>query len=497
MGICTDHNGLMFDIQMSIKAPSKLSRYVYDFPKGNIPDLRNNLANDDLLSCISDSHEDLDTDWSLWKEKFISIVDQFIPKRKIKDRNSPPWINAEIRHMLNKKETIRRKLRTNSSNCRKQSYRNARSLIKSLIKESRSSYFDKVGAEIDTNPKRFWSLIKAFTKSSNCGNVPNSVSLYADIPDKTTLTANKPQNIADLFNTYFHSVQNPSSLPNHPVNNEPAVASHTELSHLEVTASEVENQLKSLNANKAKGPDGIPGRLLKECAKEISSSLAKLFNKSLCLGMVPAEWKSANIIPLFKNGAKGHLENYRPISLLSLVSKILERCVLKRLLAIINPHIHKSQHGFLPGKSCTTQLLSTFDDIGMKLNRGEEIDILYTDMSKAFDRVDHNLLLAKLNHIGLPPSLLRWLSSYILNRQQQVTVLGATSKPLTVVSGVPQGSILGPVLFLVYSNDILSSCDRGAMYADDLKCYQSINSYDDALLFQNEINSVSQPKIAS
>ena len=317
------------------------------------------------------------------------------------------------------------------------------------------------------------------------------MSLHAESPDETTVTANNPQDIADLFNTYFHSVQSPSSFSNPPENDGPTVVTNSQLSHLEVTPTEVENQLKSLNVNKAKGPDGIPGRLLKECAKEISSSLAKLFNKSLRVGMVPKDWKLANIIPLFKNGTKGHLENYRPISLLSLVSKILERCVLKRLLVAITPHLHTSQHGFLPGKSCTTQLLSTFDDIGMKLDRGEEIDILYTNMSKAFDRVDNNSLLAKLKYIGLPPLFLKWMSSYILNRQQQVTVLGATSKPLTVVSGVPQGSILGPFLFLVYSNDILSSCARGAMYADDLKCYQSIKSYDDAHSFQHEIDSVS------
>ena len=117
MGICTDHNGLQFEIQMSVKAPQMLSRYVYDFPKGNILGLRNKFANEDvLLSCISDSHEDLDLDWSLWKEKFMSTADKFIPKRKIKDRNSPPWIDAEIRHLLNKKETIRRKLRSNQNN---------------------------------------------------------------------------------------------------------------------------------------------------------------------------------------------------------------------------------------------------------------------------------------------------------------------------------------------------------------------------------------------
>ena len=187
------------------------------------------------------------------------------------------------------------------------------------------------------------------------------MSLHAESPDEATVTANI-QDIADLFNTYFRSVQNPSSFPNPPEYDGPTVDTNSKLPHLEVTPTEVENQLKTLNVNKPKGADGIPGRLLKECAKEISSSLAKLFNKS-------TDWKLANIIPLFINGTKGHLENYGPISLLSLVSKILERCVLKRLLVAITPHLHTSQHGFLPGKSCTTQLLSTFDDICMKHER--------------------------------------------------------------------------------------------------------------------------------
>ena len=391
--------------------------------------------------------------------------------------------------MLNKKDTIRRKRRTNSSDLLKKSYSDIRALIKQLIQESRSSYFDKVGSEIHTNPKRVWSLIKAFTKSSN-RNILNSVTLHANTTDKVTLTANKPQDIADLFNIYFHSVQNPSSMGDLSEDYNHAVVSHTDLPPFEVTHTEVKYQLKILDVSKAKGPDNISGRLLKECADEICHSSTKLFNKSLRIGLVPTEWKLANIILLYKHGMKGHLENYRPISLLSLVSKTLERCILKRLLSRVIHHIHKNQHGFLPGKSCTTQLLSTFDDIGMRLDRGEEIDILYTDMSKAFDRVDHNLLLTKLKHVGLPPSFLRWMSAYILNRQQQVTVLGATSKPLTVVSGVPQRSILGPVLFLIYRNDILSCCTHGAMYADDLKSYKSITSYDDAHSFQLEINSI-------
>lgn len=490
MGIYTDHNGLLFNVQMVLKAPPKFLRYVYDFPKGDLPGLKVSLANACLLSCISDDNENLDNDWSFWKESFLSHVDQFVPKRKLKDRNSPPWINANIRHLLNQKDTIRRKLRSNSSPLLKQSYRDLRAQIKQLIQESRSAYFDKVGFEIHTNPKRFWSLIKTFTKSSN-RTIPSSVSFHANNPDTPTVTADKPQVIADLFNTYFQSVQKLPSADNCFEDNRDVITT-SDLPSFEVTNAEVKHYLNTIDVNKATGPDGISGRLLKECADEICDSLTKLFNKSLRTGVVPTEWKLANIIPLYKHGVKSHIENYRPISLLSLVSKLLERCILKQLLSKVTHLIHNNQHGFLPRKSCTTHLLTTFNDIGMRLDTGEEIDILYTDMSKAFDRVNHNLLLAKLKHAGLPSPFLKWMSSYISNRQQQVIVLGATSQPLTVVSGVPQGSILGPILFLIYSNDILSSCDKGAMYADDLKCYKSITSYDDAKSFQFEINSVSR-----
>ena len=147
------------------------------------------------------------------------------------------------------------------------------------------------------------------------------------------------------------------------------------------------------------GFDGISGWLLKECSDEICDSLTKLFNKSLRTGVVPTEWKIANIIPLYKNGGKSYIENNRPISLLSLVSKTLQRCVLKQLLLRVRHLIHQNQHGFLPGKSCTTHLLATFNNIGSRLDKGEEIDIFCKDMSKAFDRVNHKLLLVKLKHI--------------------------------------------------------------------------------------------------
>ena len=166
----------------------------------------------------------------------------------------------------------------------------------------------------------------------------------------------------------------------------------------EIIENETRHHLKAIGINKAMVSDGI----LKECADEISNSLTKLFNKSLRTGLFPTEWKLTSIVPLYKNGTKGFIENYRPISFFPLVSKTLQRCILNQLLARVTHLNHSDQHGFLPGKSCTTQLLATFSDIGMNLDGGEEIDILYTDMLKAFDRVNHRLLLAKLDQVGLP-----------------------------------------------------------------------------------------------
>ncbi len=177
------------------------------FQKGICLVLKASLANACLSSCILDDNKHIDNDWVSWKESFFSRVNQFVPKRKLKDRNSPPWINANIRHLLNKKDTIRRKLKINSSPRLIQSYHDLRAQIKQLIQESRSAYFDKVGSEVYTNnPRKFRSLIKTFTKSSNL-TVPTTVSLHANDPDKPTVTADKPQVIADLFNAHFQSVQ--------------------------------------------------------------------------------------------------------------------------------------------------------------------------------------------------------------------------------------------------------------------------------------------------
>jgi hypothetical protein len=199
---------------------------------------------------------------------------------------------------------------------------------------------------------------------------------------------------------------------------------------------------------------------------------------SILTGSMPDEWKIANIIPVYKKGDKEHTDNYRPISLLWITSKVLERCILNNIKCTLLDIVNVCQHGFIAGRSCVTNLLETLDYVGSYLDNGGHVDIIYMDMSKAFDKVDHGLLIQKLcNNFGIGGNLQKWFQSYVENRMQRVTVLGATSDPVSVTSGVPQGSLLGPALFLLYVNDLPRTVKSGrvAMFAEDTKFFKTIN----------------------
>ena len=217
------------------------------------------------------------------------------------------------------------------------------------------------------------------------------------------------------------------------------------------------------------------------------------FGLKVLSGTIPEEWKVANIVPVYKKGDKEYTENYRPISLLSITSKVLEPCVLNNINFPLRDTVNMCQHGFMAGRSCVTNLLDTLDYVGSFLDSGGHIDVIYMDMSKAFDTVDHGLLIQKLQaDYGFGGNLLRWFQCYLENRKQRVTVLGATSDLLPVTSGVPQGSILGPALFLLYINNLPNSVksSRVAMFADDTKVFKAIQSTNDADMLQEDINNL-------
>ena len=236
--------------------------------------------------------------------------------------------------------------------------------------------------------------------------------------------------------------------------------------------------LKQLDINKATGSDGIPVRLLKETADQISPSLARSFNKSLRLGIFPGDWRLANIVPIFRKGKRDFVENYFPISLFPVISNVLERCVLAGLRDHISHLISREQYdGFLAGRSCVTQLTRVLHYIGGQLDAGKQIDIIYLDMSKAFDKVDHTKLLLE----GCTNTAL--LANF---------TIGSVHTYRDARNRLRQGSLLGPILFLLFVDDLPNTVktSRVACYADDTKIFKSIDSITDCNALQSDLNDL-------
>ena len=260
-----------------------------------------------------------------------------------------------------------------------------------------------------------------------------------------------------------------------------------------ITRSGILKLLLNINVHKANGPDNIPGRLLKICAHELVDVYVILFQASLDQGVVPPDWKEANVVPLFKKGDKSKAENYRPISLTSLSCKLLEHVVHSNVMHHLDKfHIlDTAQHGFRKRRSCVTQLIDTLSDYADCLKKSEQIDAILLDFSKAFDKVDHEGLLMKLDHLGIRNSLHSWCRSFLIGRKQKVLVEGKASTPKPVLSGVPQGTVLGPLFFLIYINDISEGLSKGAtlkLFSDDSLLYRTIKTLQNSVTLQNDLN---------
>ena len=261
------------------------------------------------------------------------------------------------------------------------------------------------------------------------------------------------------------------------------------LSRFCVSESAVRAALKSVPVNKACGPDNVSARIIVECAEELVTPLTKICNASLRSGVFPERWKRANIIPIYKKGDKKVPSNYRSVSLLPLFGKILERIVYEQLYTHVSPALCSEQHGFIPRRSCITNLAVYLQSAWEAISDGYQTDAIYTDYSAAFQSVNHSLLIHKLkNSYKLEHSALNWFVSYLSDRRQRVIVNGKTSEWTPVLSGVPEGSLLAPLLFSLFINDLPRDVDSGCLlYADDVKIYRKIVSPADGLLLQEDL----------
>ena len=355
--------------------------------------------------------------------------------------------------------------------------------VKSLITTAKVQHDKLLIQNLTSNPKALYGYVRDKSK------VKTSID-QLEKPDGS-LTDNESE-VVGVLNDFFQSVftqEDPSSVPNFPFK------VGCTLNEIYLTEAEVYNELSSLNPYKAPGPDSVHPNLLKNCASSLAHPLFLLYTQSLNSGTIPEEWKKANIMPIFKKGSKVKANNYRPISLTSSLVKILESIIRTKIMEYLtdNNIVTHYQHGFVTKKSCFTNLLETFEDWTAAVDQGYGVDVVYLDYSKAFDSVPHLRLIEKLKGYGIGGNLLNWMKSFLHGRFQRVVLNGIESQWLEVTSGVPQGSVLGPLLFVLYINDIAENikCKLG-IFADDTKIYSIINSVSNVEDLQCDLDNMQE-----
>ena len=423
-------------------------------------------------------------------EVCYDITNNLVP-RKIKfSKTNQSNIPRERKNLMRRRARINKQLSRNIKPSKrerltKESIDVEYKLINSHRKEKKDRE-SKACEAIKVNSKFFFSYAKSLSRvKTGIGPLIDAAKNIISCPQKMANV------LADQYNSVFstpkESMKDPETIFGEqrqgPV-----------LEDIRLYPEDIESAIDEIGTNSAAGPDGFPAILLKTCKASLSSPLAMIWRESLDSGSIPDLLKSANIVPIHKGGCKGTPKNYRPVALTSHLIKVFEKVLRAHIVAymednsLFNPH----QHGFRAGRSCLSQLVAHLDNIIYQLEQGKNVDVVYLDFSKAFDKVDFAITLKKLNALGIKGKIGRWVQSFITGRTQSVLVNGSKSTSSDVKSGVPQGSVLGPLLFLVLLGDIDHNVAHSfvSSFADDSRITKAVNDKRDTEKMQSDLDTI-------
>ena len=435
---------------------------------------------------------------SVFCDTVLDICKDFVPLRRFKDNSeSNNLIPRDRRILMRTRRRINIQLSKLISEQRRDQLMKKRIEIEKSLQKSLQNEADheekKALQYIKTNPKYFFAYAKRFSKIiSGIGPLLNSSKTLTSDPDEMAEVLSSQY--SSVFSNPKFSNEDPHKLfPDPPASQMNKSQSLTDIAFNELDIIEAIEELKH---NSAAGPDQFPANLLYQCRHVLATPLCMIWRESLNTGRIPPLCKFANIIPIHKGKSKAEAKNYRPVALTSLLIKIFEKVIRKNIVSFMTECrlFNPSQHGFRSGRSCLSQLLAHFDRITRLLEEGAAVDVVYLDFAKAFDKVDIGIILRKLKSLGIGGKLGRWLHAFLLNRQQAVIVNGSQSTPAPVISGVPQGSVLGPLIFLVLIGDIDSEVASSfiSSFADDTRAGHPYLSPEDAKLLQDDLNLIYQ-----
>ena len=462
----SDHSVLMIETNLLSRiSTNKMSRFNYK--KGDFPKMRKMFKevrwHDELQG------EDVNACWLRFKEIYDDVVEKCVPISNGKRKKKPPWMTSELLRMLRKKRKLWKKYKNSQTAESLSEYKNLKKKLKKLILRSKLKFEKEIAKNSKQNPKVFYAYIGG--KKSNRTGVGPLQNVHGEI-----VTDDRVQ--AQMLNDYYGSVFEVEKAEIPDVGQK----SSSILASVAITEGIVKEKLKNLKRYSSPGPDGIQNIVMLEAWEELALPLTIIFKRSLRTSEVPEDWRTANVTPVHKGGSKKLVNNYRPISLTSTVCKILESIIKTNVMShlISNSLLLSSQHGFMGKKSCLTNLLHCMEEVTKVLDDGDCVDVLYLDFAKAFDKVQHQRLIAKLKALGIDGEILAWIRAWLSGRKQRVVLNGQQSDLIQVLCSVPQGSVLGPILFIIFINDI-DICIESVLalllkFADDTKVIKRIQT---------------------
>ncbi|MCG8097314.1 MAG: hypothetical protein JAZ17_27465 [Candidatus Thiodiazotropha endolucinida] len=464
----SDHKATYISLPFQYDTEGAFNRLIFLYKKANFTLLKQKILNYDW-SCLTEGT--LDEACSRFNDTFLEFVNSCIPSKNVLIRpNDKPWYDSEIRRVSRKRDRLKRKFNKSGNANTLVRYKFFRNKVNNLKRHAKEQFYNNLEFSISdfhTNDKKqFWKVVRHFVKSnSSSASIPPLNSFPVTGQNEFCFSSDDK---AELLNEYFTSISTVNDenveLPDFEYK------CQSQLSSIVCTPQEVATLIELLNPNKATGPDGISNKMLKSVANEISVPLSILFNRSFREGKFAEIYKYSNVIPLPKKGDNSDPSTFRPVSLLSNVGKLQERIAFKHIYNFLheNDLLYKYQSGFLPNHSTTFQLIDIYHHICQTFDNNQFSCMVFLDVSKAFDRVWHKGLVFKLRQNGIAGELLEWITDYLNDRKQKVIIRNSSSGLRRVNAGVPQGSVLGPLLFLIYINDISDSLlSLTRLFADD------------------------------
>lgn len=447
----------------------------YNFRSADLAPLCDSLLQHDWS--VLDDYNDVNAALERFYSILYGLFDVYVPKTVAHSSRYPSWFTKEIKSGLKLKDYYRRKWRQGGSAHFHNEFRRLRSHCKNLISSAYTAYVSHSESVIRSNPKELWSFLRA---KQGTTRIPGNLS-YAE-----TLVSN-PQQIVNCFADIFSHVYLPASNITVPI----ALPDLPSFTMQPVSTETLIRVMTTLPNKPTAGDDSIPCFFIKQARFGLAAPLTKIINIAIKTSTFPNLWKRARIVPVFKKGDASDMKNYRPIAILSNFAKVFEQTLCSTIYGNVRTYISLQQHGFMAGRSTVTNLTTITQFISEVLDARGQVDVIYTDFSSAFDIINHDLLLRKLHSFGFAPSLLKLLASYLSLRHNYVFYNGYRSYEYVVSSGVPQGSNLGPLLFNLFINDLLTMLPCNSLgYADDIKIYQVISHMDDVALLQNSLDTL-------